>query len=206
MAARPPADPEQLLRQAQAGDKLALGQLVELYRGYLGLLARMQTSTRLQVKADPEDLVQETFLKVHRDFAQFRGTSEKEWVAWLRQILAYNLAHLVRRYHGSKRRDIKLERAMAEALDESSSALDRGLAAPDSSPSKQAIRREQSVLLADALNKLPADYREVIILSHLQGQSFPEVARQMGRTLDSVKNIWARALAKLRRILGESGN
>jgi RNA polymerase sigma-70 factor (ECF subfamily) len=205
MATRPP-DPEQLLRQAQEGDKSALGQLVELYRGYLALLARMQISSRLQVKADPEDLVQETFLKAHRDFARFRGKREKEWVAWLRQILAYNLAHLVRRYHGSKRRDIKLERAMEEALDESSSALDRGLAASDTSPSKQALRREQSVLLADALSKLPPDYREVIILSHLQGQSFPEVARQMGRTLDSVKNIWARALARLRRILGESGN
>jgi RNA polymerase sigma-70 factor (ECF subfamily) len=204
MATHSQLDPEHLLRQARQGDSSALGQLVELYRGYLALLARMQISTRLQVKADPEDLVQETFLKAHRDFAQFRGTSEKEWVAWLRQILAYNLAHLVRRYHGSKRRDIKLERAMEEALDESSSALDRGLATPDTSPSKQAIRREQSVLLADALNQLPADYREVIILSHLQGQSFPEVARQMGRTLDSVKNMWARALAKLRRILGEA--
>jgi RNA polymerase sigma-70 factor, ECF subfamily len=206
MATRPPLDPAQLLHQAQQGDRAALGQLVELYRGYLALLARMQISARLQVKADPEDLVQETFLKAHRDFAQFRGATEKEWVAWLRQILAYNLAHLVRRYHGSKRRDIRLERAMEEALEESSSALDRGLATSDTSPSKQVIRREQSVLLADALNKLPADYREVIILSHLQGQSFPEVARQMGRTLDSVKNMWARALAKLRRILGESGS
>ncbi len=161
-------------------------------------------SARLKVKADAEDLVQDTFLKAHRDFAQFRGSSEKEWVAWLRQILAYQLAHLVRRYHGTKRRDIKLERAMEDALNESSSALDRGLAAAHSTPSQQALRREQSVLLADALNQLPADYREVIILSHLQGQSFPEVAQAMGRTLDSVKNIWARALAKLRRILGES--
>jgi RNA polymerase sigma-70 factor, ECF subfamily len=196
-------DPENLLENAKKGDDAALGQLLELYRAYLSLLARLQIGTRLQVKADAEDLVQETFLKAHRDFAQFRGNSEKEWVGWLRQILAYQLAHLVRRYHGSKRRDIKLERAMEDALNESSSALDRGLAAPHSTPSQQALRREQSVLLADALNQLPPDYREVIILSHLQGQSFPEVAQAMGRTLDSVKNIWARALAKLRRILGE---
>ena len=204
MVSRPLLDPELLLRQAQQGDHSALGRLVELYRPYLALLARMQLSTRLQVKADSEDLVQETFLKAHRDFAQFRGTSEKEWLAWLRQILAGNLAQLVRRYHGAKRRDLKLERALEEALEQSSSALDRGLVTPDSSPSKQALRREQSVLLADGLQRLPADYREVIILSHLQGLSFPEVARQMGRTLDSVKNLWARALARLRRFLGES--
>jgi RNA polymerase sigma-70 factor (ECF subfamily) len=195
--------PEDLLRQAQGGADGALGQLLELYRSYLALLARVQLGGRLQVKADPEDLVQETFLKAHRDFAQFRGSTEKEWVAWLRQILAFNLAHLVRRYHGTKRRDVRLERAMEEALDQSSSALDRGLVGSHSTPSQQAIRREQSVLLADALQRLTSDYREVIILSHLQGLSFPEVARQMGRTLDSVKNLWARALAKLRKTLGD---
>jgi RNA polymerase sigma-70 factor, ECF subfamily len=199
-----PPDPEDLLRQARDRADSALGQLLELYRSYLALLARLQLGSRLQVKADPEDLVQETFLKAHRDFDQFRGTTEKEWVAWLRQILAFNLAHLVRRYHGTKRRDIKLECAMEEALDQSSSALDRGLVAAHTTPSQQAIRREQSVLLADALERLTSDYREVIILSHLQGLSFPEVARHMGRTLDSVKNLWVRALAKLRGILGES--
>lgn len=196
-------DPEELLRQAREGNDSALGQLLEHYRAYLALLARLQLDTRLQVKADAEDLVQETFLKAHREFAQFRGSSEKEWVVWLRQILAFELAHLVRRFYGSKRRDIKLERAMEEALDQSSSALDRGFVDSKSSPSKQAAHREQSVLLADALDQLPPDYREVMILSHLQGLSFPEVARRMQRTLDSVKNLWARALVKLRRILRE---
>jgi RNA polymerase sigma-70 factor (ECF subfamily) len=197
-------DPESLLRQARAGKEAVLGQLLEMYRGYLLLLARVQISSRLKVKADAEDLVQETFLKAHRDFSLFRGGTEKEWVAWLRQILARSLAELVRRYQGTRRRDIRLERAMEEALDQSSSALDRGLLAPQSSPSHQAIGREQSVLLVDALNRLTPDYREVIILSHLEGLSFPEIARRMDRTLNSVKNLWARALAKLRQTLAES--
>jgi RNA polymerase sigma-70 factor (ECF subfamily) len=199
-----PPEPEDLLHLAQAGNEEALGQLLELYRNYLGLLARLQIGSRLQGKADSEDLVQETFLKAHRDFAQFRGNTEKEWVAWLRQILAFNLAHLVRRYHGTRRRDVRLERALEDALDESSQNMDRALWAPHSTPSQQAARREQSVLLADALNRLTPAYREVIILSHLQGLSFPEVAKRMDRTLDSVKNLWVRALAKLRGILGES--
>jgi RNA polymerase sigma-70 factor (ECF subfamily) len=73
---------------------------------------------------------------------------------------------------------------------------------PQSSPSQSASRREQAVLLADALEKLPEDYREVIILSHLESLSFSEVARRMARSVDSVKNLWARALARLRRALG----
>jgi RNA polymerase sigma-70 factor (ECF subfamily) len=70
------ADPEQLLREARAGDGATLGQLLELYRQYLGLLARVQIGQRLQGKVDASDLVQETFLEAHRHFARFRGASE----------------------------------------------------------------------------------------------------------------------------------
>src|SRR5438132_3941380 len=99
-------DPEQFLGLARAGSGPALGQLLELYQDYLSLLARLQIGRRLQGKVDASDLVQETFMKAHRDFAQFRGASEAEWVSWLRQILAGNVAHLVRRYCGTQRRDV----------------------------------------------------------------------------------------------------
>jgi RNA polymerase sigma-70 factor (ECF subfamily) len=195
-------DRERLMHQARQGDGEALGRLLERYRNYLALLARLQIGRRLQGKADDADLVQETFLKAHRDFTRFRGQTEEELASWLRQILASNLAHLVRRYCGTRRRDVRLERQLADELDRSSRALERSLAAPHSTPSQQAALREQAVLLADALRRLPDDYREVIILSHLEGLSFQEVATRMGRTLDSVKNLWARALARLRRALG----
>lgn len=195
-------DLERLLDQARAGDRSSVGLLLERYRNYLTLLARLEIGRRLQGKVDDSDVVQETFLEAHRHFGRFRGTTEAEVVSWLRQILAGVLANLVRRYYGTQRRNLRLERELAGDLDRSSQALDLGLMAKQSSPSQQASRREQAVLLADALRRLPEDYREVIILSHLEGLSFPEVARRMGRSLDSVKNIWARALARLRRSLG----
>ncbi len=197
-------DPEEMLRRARAGDGAALGQLLELYRGYLALLARLQIGRRLQGKVDASDLVQDTFLEAHRHFARFRGTAEAELVEWLRQILAGLLANLLRRYLGTQRRDVRLERELADQMAESSRVLDRSLAAAQSTPSQRAIRREQAVLLADALDRLPEDYREVIILHHLEELKFPEVARRMGRSVDSVKNLWARALARLRRSLGVS--
>src|SRR5262249_8355660 len=111
--------------------------------------------------------------------------------------------NLLRRYYGTRRRDVRLERELGEELDRSSQALGVGLAASACSPSQQAARREQAVLLADALGRLPEHYREVIILSHLEGLSFPEVAQRMGRSVDGVKNLWARALGQLRRSLAE---
>lgn len=194
-------EPEQLLGLARGGDAVALGQLLELYRNYLTLLARLQIRRRLQGKVDAADLVQETFLAASRAWPRFRGTSEGELVSWLRQILAAQLANLVRHYFGTQGRDVRLERDLAAEMDQSSRFLDRGLMGHQSSPSQQAARREQAVILADALGRLPEDYREVLILRHLEGLSFPEVAEAMGRTVDSVKKLWARGLDRLRRSL-----
>jgi RNA polymerase sigma-70 factor (ECF subfamily) len=196
------SDPSILLGQARAGDPEALGTLLELYRQYLTLLARLQIGRRLQGKVDPADVVQETFLAAHRSWPQFQGSCERELIGWLRQILAAQIGSLLRYWFGAQRRDLRLERDIALELDQSSRVLDVGLLAPSASPSQQAARREQSVQLADALARLPADYREVLVLRHLEGLSFPEVAERMNRTLDSVKKLWARALDRLRRRLG----
>jgi RNA polymerase sigma-70 factor, ECF subfamily len=196
------ADPEELIRLARTGNGHALGQLLELYRNYLTLLARLQISRRLQSKVDATDLVQDTFLKAHRHFGQFRGTSEVELVGWLRQILVLNVANLVRHYYGTQGRDVRLECELADDLGRSSQARDQGLVAKQSSPSQRAARREEAVLLADALAKLPADYGELIVLRHLQGLPFAEVARRMDRSVDSVEKLWIRALARLRQLLG----
>jgi RNA polymerase sigma-70 factor (ECF subfamily) len=194
---------EDLILLARRGDPLALGRLLEQYRAYLTLLVRVQIGRRLQGKADCADVVQETFLEASRQFAAFRGQSEGELTAWLRQILAGCLGHLVRRYYGTQARDVRLERGLEIDLDQSSRALDRGLAAVQSSPSQTASRREQAVLLANALTTLPEDYHEVIVLRHLEGLTFPEVAERMGRTVDSVEKLWLRAVTRLRRAVGE---
>src|SRR5687767_13622255 len=120
MSGDPRPDPEKFLSLARNGNSLALGQLLELYRSYLTILARLQIGRRLQGKVDPADLVQDTFLEAHRHFAEFRGVTEAELVSWLRQILAGLVANLVRRYYGAKRRDVRLERELANELEHSS--------------------------------------------------------------------------------------
>jgi RNA polymerase sigma-70 factor (ECF subfamily) len=195
----PPA--EELLRRARAGDDDALGRLLESYRGYQALLARTQLGRGLHGKVEPSDLVQEAFLEAHRDFGQFQGQTEGELLAWLRRVLATGLADQVRRFRGTRRRDLRLEMRLAADIDRSSQALERGLVAPGSSPSARAERREDARRLADALERLPADYRDVLLLRHFQGLSFPEIARRLDKTLDAVKNVWLRGLGRLRRTL-----
>jgi RNA polymerase sigma-70 factor (ECF subfamily) len=199
-------EPEELLTLARAGDAAALGRVLESYRPYLSLLARTQIGRRLQGKADASDVVQEAFLGAYRDFHQFRGNTEKEFSAWLRQVLVSVLANLVRRYHARHCRDVRLEVQLAVELEQSSAALDRALVDPRTSPGDQAARREQVALAAAALARMSDDDRELLVLRHLEGLSFPEVARRMGRTLDSVKKRWPRALLRLQKAMarGES--
>jgi RNA polymerase sigma-70 factor (ECF subfamily) len=204
MTAELESDSQRLLRLAQAGDCSARGELLERCRNYLTLLARLQIGRRLQGKVDACDVVQDTFLKAHLHFGQFRGRTEAELLAWLRQILLANLLNLVRHYNASQRRNVRLERDLAAELEQSSRDLDAALFAQQSSPSQQAARQERAVLLADALASLPPDYREVIVLRHLEGLTFAEVAQRLGRSLDSVDKLWVRALGRLRRKLRET--
>jgi len=144
MLARQEPDSEELIQHARDGNQYALGQLLARYRNYLGLLARLQIGRRLQGKVDASDVVQDASLKAYRHFPQFRGQTEKELVSWLRQILLSQFITVVRHYHGSRRRDLRLERELAAELDRSSRSLDPAMFAKVSSPSQQAVRRVPS--------------------------------------------------------------
>ena len=190
------------IRRARGGCMNALGDLLELYRSYLGLIARVQFQDTFQAKFSQSDVIQATFLQANKAFVHFAGNTEGELMAWLRKIFASQLATEIRRY-STRRRDATLERQIHLQVDQSSVMLAGMLVGRGGSPSQSAIRREHAVLLADALAKLPEDYREVIVLRHLQGTGFGEIADKMNRSIDSVKGIWRRAIRKLRELLGD---
>ena len=198
------ADADQRIADARH-DPERLGELLEAYRHYLRLLARVEIGRRLQGKVDASDVVQEAFLDAHRHFPNFRGTAEGQFIAWLREILAGTLSNQVRRYFGTKARDPRLEVNFAADLDQSSYGLARMLADPRSSPSAAAHRREQSLLVAEALARLPEDYQTVLVLRHLEGLTFPQVAASMGRSVDSVEKLWLRGLTRLKKSFAETG-
>src|SRR5207244_11199289 len=78
------------------------------------------------------------------------------------------------------------------------SRLEQWWARSQSSPSQVAMRKERVLILADALGRLPDDHREVLVLRHLEGLDFPEVAERMGRSHGAVRVLRTRPLQKLR--------
>src|SRR5215813_7975999 len=103
-----------LIQDARRKAPGTLDQLLVSYRNYLRLLARTGIDQSMQGKADPSDLVQETLLKAHQHFDQFRGQTEAELVAWLRKILTRNLADLVRRFKMANARQVARERSLEQ--------------------------------------------------------------------------------------------
>ncbi|MGD9634275.1 MAG: sigma-70 family RNA polymerase sigma factor [Pirellulales bacterium] len=196
-------DPQQLLKRAIQGNDDSVGELLQFYRPYLALLARLKVDRLLQSKLSDSDLIQDTCLLAHRDFGDFRGTTEAEFTAWLREIMAHVSANHARD-HRRQRRDVRLERQLYDLLNQSSKMMERALANSDSSPSDRAIRRERAVLLAEALSQLPPDYSEVLVLRELEGKSLAEVAERMGRSPNAIQKLWARALVELKRHMPKS--
>jgi RNA polymerase sigma-70 factor (ECF subfamily) len=190
-----------LLAQARAGDGPARERLFARCRDYLGFAARARVEGWLQAKVDTSDLIQQTLLEAHRGFGRFQGGTEAEWLAWLRRILDHNAADFVRRYRGTGKRQVGREVPLAVPGDSSATAGGAPEpAAGGESPSAEAVRHE--LMLAEALARLSADHREVIVLRNLQRLPFDEVARRMNRSRPAAQMLWMRALAKLQEQLG----
>jgi RNA polymerase sigma-70 factor (ECF subfamily) len=187
------------LAAVRSGDAIALDALVRRYRPWLQVLAQAQLGRRLPGKCDASDLVQQALLDACRGLPEFRGTTEAELCAWLRQVLARALGHELRRYGRTRQRDVGREVSLEQELTESSARLSALITAPDSTPSRRAARHEQELHLAALLARLPEDYRTVIVLRDLEGLPHEEIARRMGRGAGAVRMLWVRALARLRR-------
>ena len=110
---------------ARKADDADPDDVLENYRNYLLLLARIHTDRKLRSKISDSDLVQETLIQANRDFNRFRGQTESELTHWLRAIMSTKQARLARHYYGSAARDPRLEVQLQDRFDDSSQMLDR---------------------------------------------------------------------------------
>lgn len=178
---------------------------LERFRSYLHVLARSELDGPLAARLDASDLVQQSLLEAHRDQGAFRGETLREQAAWLRRILARNLANAVRDQR-RQRRDPARERPLDAAdglLDRTEARLGSRLAAAGPSPSSVAASHESLLRLSEHLAALPADQQRAVVLRHWEGASLAEIADRMQRTPASVAGLLHRGLAALRAALAD---
>ena len=194
-AATPPAVPPP--PPAAAAD-------LERYRQYLTVLARARVDPARRDAVDVSGVVQQTFLEAHRQLAAHRGQTPEQLAAWLRQILARNLADAGRAAGAAKRGGGRVQSLEAE-LEQSGVRLGDVVAADQSSPSLHLRREEQAVVLADALARLPEAQREALFLQHWHGWTLNQIAEHLNRTPAAVAGLLHRGLKQLRAELGRDG-
>jgi RNA polymerase sigma-70 factor, ECF subfamily len=189
----PPSD-EQLAARARSGDPAAFEELVERHQERIYRLALRLTGS----PADAEDVLQDTFLQVHRNLDGFRGDSK--FTTWLYRVTT-NAALMLLRSRNRRRTD---------SLDEHLPAFEAGgkLIGPDGDFGRAARadelmeRRQLGDRITAALEQLDEGYRSVFVLRDLEDLSTEETAELLGLTPGAVRQRLHRARLMLRGYLG----
>lgn len=175
---------------------------LEKYREYLGLLGRMQLDDQLAGKVDVSGVVQLSLFEAVR--SGWESRSEDERLPLLRRIFANNLLDEIRKFR-TEARDVKRERSVEQAVEQSASRLNSWLRSDCSTPSQKAVRAEEQLRLATAMACLPAAQRQAIELHHLQGMSLEGIGKRMKKTKGAVAALIFRGTKRLRELL-ETGD
>ncbi|MBI3468954.1 MAG: sigma-70 family RNA polymerase sigma factor [Planctomycetes bacterium] len=181
---------------ARSGSTQARGEVLEICRQYLLLVAARHVGRDVQARYGASDLVQQTFLEAHRHFSQFQGHTRDDLLAWLCRILLNNVANFSRDHRQTRKREVSHEIPFESA--ESSGRREMEPIARTPSPGEHAIARERAEALQQALERLPELYRQAILLRNRDGRSFSEIGQIMNRSPEAARKLWARGVDRLR--------
>ena len=135
---------------------------------------------------DAQDVAQEAYLRAFRFFPGFRGGNARAWLLKIVRNTCYTW--------------LQANRPLQDAAE-----FDENLFPPDScspNPEEVVLQNDSDALVRTALEKLPSNFREVLILRELEGMSYREIGDITGMPAGTVMSSLSRARGRLRRILG----
>jgi len=139
---------------------------------------------------DAQDAVQEAYLRAFRHFSDFRGGDARAWLLKIVRNTCYSW--------------LRVNRPLQDAAE-----FDENLLAPDvrsPNPEEAVLQNASGTLVRKALEKLPPNFREVLILRELEGMSYREIAAITGMPAGTVMSSLSRARDRLRQVLTASIN
>jgi RNA polymerase sigma-70 factor (ECF subfamily) len=197
-----------LLQRAAAGDEQAVNELFALYRDRLRVMVRLRLNRRLQSRVDPSDVLQEAYLEVCKNLANYVQAPTMPFFLWLRYITGQKLIVVHRQHLGAQMRDADREVSLYRgALPQASSAsLANQLLGRFTSPTQAVLRAELQVRVQEALNSMDPLDREVLALRHFEMLTNAETAAVLGIKKSAASNRYIRALERLKAILSSQPN
>ena len=168
-----------LIEQFKEGNKQAFD---ELYRRHL--LTVYKRVRYVIPESDVEDVIQEIFIAALTSLGSFRGDSR--FGTWLRTLTNHKVAEF---YRKRARKQEPLFAPLSEISGQTEGATPGML--------------EERIFLQDSLQKLPENYREIILLRLAEDLQFNEIAEVTNQNLEAVKSLFRRAITALRNQLDE---
>jgi RNA polymerase sigma-70 factor (ECF subfamily) len=182
-----------LIERIKKGDQEAFSPLIEKYRSRLAVWVHYRMSPNLRRMIEVDDILQETLLRAFKEFEHFQYRAPGGFMRWLMLIAEHVIADTAR-YHGREKRHAEMVRLRSESNPQGPEPAD------NRTPSLLLHEREKLQNLIRKLDWLPDHYREVILLSKVEGRSTPEMAEILGKTREATALLLHRALKEFRRI------
>jgi RNA polymerase sigma-70 factor (ECF subfamily) len=182
-----------LLERCRDGDPEALNALLGKLRPYLRLLVRSRLGPDLGRQSEASDLVQESLWRIYRGFRQFAGQGVPELLGWVGQIANHVVIGWERQQGADKRnrrREVCRGQAPAAAFSE------------NSTPEQRLMQDEDAARLAEAMERLPEAYREVIQARIFDQLPFADISERTGKSVGALRVLCLRAIERLRKEMG----
>ena len=188
---------QHLVALAKDGDESALGRLCTVYGPRVLWLIRLRMGKELRSKLESMDLVQDVLVCALKDLGNFTYKTEGDFLRWLARIAENRLRDNLDKLHAEKRdirKEVQLNGYRPTVEDSFIAALD---AVDTTTPSAIMSKREELDKLAKAIDTLKPEYREVIVLTKVEGLSYREIGDKLGRSTDAARMLFSRAMAAL---------
>ncbi len=188
---------QHLVALAKDGDESALDRLCTVYGPRVLWLVRIRMGKELRSKLESVDVVQDVLVSALKDLGIFTYKNEGDFVRWLARIVENRLRDNLDKLHADKRdirREVRFNTHRPTIEDSFAAALEPIDA---TTPSAIISKREEFDKLAKAIDALKPEYREVIVLTKVEGLSYKEIGDKLGRSADAARMLFSRAMAAL---------
>ena len=186
-----------LVALAQAGGESALDQLCRVYGARVLWIIRLRMGRELRSRLESMDVVQDVLMSALKDLGNFTYKTEGDFLRWLSRIAENRLRNQLQRLHANKRdirKEVQLNSYRPTVEDSFVAALD---AVDTTTPSAIMSKREELDKLAKAIDVLKPEYRQVIVMTKIEGLSYKEIGERLGKSSEAVRKLVSRALEEL---------
>jgi RNA polymerase sigma-70 factor (ECF subfamily) len=189
-----------LVALAQGGDESALNRLCNVYGARVLWIIRLRMGRELRSKLESIDVVQDVLMSALKDLGDFTYKTQGDFLRWLSRIAENRLRGHLQRFHANKRdirKEVRFDGYRPTAEDSVVAALN---AVVTTTPSAIMSKREDLDKLAKAIEALKPEYRQVIVLTKIEGLSYKEIGNRLDKSSEAVRKLVSRALEELIQI------